>query len=649
MRIKFTVLFCFLSSYLFAQQPYWEKYLGGSGFDAGKKIINTTDGNFVIGGEVASTDGIGTGNAGDADVVILKYSPTGDMLWATRLGGSGAEDFGDIIQTADGGYAMIGTTESPDGELHSLYGKMDLFLTKFNDRGVLQWKQYYGGSGNDRGFTLLEMYDGGFMIAGEAGSRNGIMLMPPLGGLDGWIARTDPKGKLIWERRYGGGGNEHINSLIPLAGDIENFTKHYMVVATTSSQDNQVNENNGGNDIWVFNIDEFGRFVGWQQSFGGEADEDVHVAKLNVSDSTIVLGGTTFSTRGDIPLQRGLGDMWFFKIDMRGKLIFSQTYGGSKQEGLSDFAQTTDGGYVLAGMTASRDGIVLNNNGSYDGLLVKTDAEGNLKVIRTAGYEKKDFFYGVVENPKGGYLCIGSSELGINNTQLIEHNGSYDIWACAYNDKAEIKVSPPTLSGRITDKKTGKPMKVYLKLTNNANLDSLQAVSTNPDDGRYIMVLPTSGEVSIGTLKPGYFFYGEDLEVSTIAMRPNVVITRNIALEPLTIGASTNLARIHFPPATPSPTPNSYSEMERLVTFMKLNPKVEILLEGHASYENDGVDKDNLSKLRADAVKEYLVKKGIKAFRIQTKGAGVSQQLEMDTREDLQAKNRRVKMVILAM
>lgn len=638
-----------MNVYLFAQQPYWEKYLGGASFDAGKKIINTSDGNFVVGAEVASTDGIGTGNAGDADVIIFKYSPKGDLLWATRLGGSGPEDFGDVIQTADGGYAMIGTTDSPDGDIHSIYGKMDLFVVKLNDRGAVQWKQSYGGTGNDRGFTLLEMYDGGFLLGGEAGSRNGVMLMQPFGGLDGWIARIDPKGKLIWERRYGGAGNEHINCVIPLAGDIENFTKHYMVVATTSSQDNQVNENNGGNDIWVFNIDEFGRFVGWQQSFGGEGDEDVHAAKLNVNDSTVALAGTTFSMRGDIPLQRGLGDMWFFKIDMRGKLIFSQTYGGSKQEGISDFAPTSDGGYILAGMTASRDGIVDKNNGSFDGLLIKTDAGGNLKIVRTAGYEKKDFFYGVVESPAGGYLCIGSSELGINNTQLIEHNGSYDIWACAYNDKAEIKVSPPTLSGRITDKKTGKPMKVYLKLTNNANLDSLQAVSTNPDDGRYIMVLPTSGEVSIGTLKPGYFFYGEDIEVNTISLRPNVVITRNIALEPLTIGASTNLPRIHFGAADYQPTPNSYSEMERLVTFMKLNPKVEILLEGHASYENDGVDKDNLSLSRADAIKNYLVKKGIKAFRIQTKGAGVSQQLEMDTREELQAKNRRVKMVILAM
>lgn len=649
MNIKLTILFSFLSTYIYAQQPYWEKYLGGAGFDAGKKIINTTDGNFIIGAEVASTDGLGTGNAGEADIVILKYTPQGDLMWATRLGGSGPEDFGDIIQTTDGGYAMIGTTESADGDIHSLYGKMDLFVVKLSEKGAVEWKQSYGGTGNDRGFTLLQMYDGGYLIAGEAGSRNGVMLMQPLGGLDGWIARTDPKGKLIWEKRYGGGGNEHINCIIPLVGNVENFTKHYMVITTSSSKDTQVKSNKGGNDIWVFNIDEFGRFVGWQQNYGGELDEDVHAAKLNVNDSTVVLAGTTFSTGGDILLQRGLGDMWFFKIDMRGKLLFSQTYGGTKQEGISDFAPTLDGGYVIAGMSASKDGIIEKNNGSFDGLLIKTDAGGNFKVIRSAGYEKKDFFYGVVENPAGGYLCIGSTELGMNSTQLIEHNGSYDIWACAYNDKAEIKLSPPTLSGRIIDKKTGKPMKVYLKLTNNANLDSLQAVSTNPDDGRYIMVLPTAGEVSIGTLKPGYFYYGEDIEVSTISLRPNVIITRNISLEPLSMGASINLSRIHFPSADFHPTQNSYSEMERLVTFMKLNPRVEILLEGHASYESDGVDKDNLSESRANAVKEYMVKKGINPSRIQTRGAGVSEQLEKDTREDLQAKNRRVKLVILNM
>ena len=81
---------------------------------------------------------------------------------------------------------------------------MDLFLAKLTKDGVLEWTKSYGGGNNDRGFCVLELYDKGFLLGGETGSRDGTMQMPPLGGIDGWIARLDNKGKLIWERRYGG-------------------------------------------------------------------------------------------------------------------------------------------------------------------------------------------------------------------------------------------------------------------------------------------------------------------------------------------------------------------------------------------------------------------------------------------------------------
>lgn len=631
-------------------QTEWQRFLGGSGYDSGKKIIRGSDGNMIVVAEVSSTDGMGEGNSGNTDLSIFKYSQQGDILWQTLIGGSGNEDFGDIIPTSDGGYAIMGTTDSESGEIHTEGGQMDLFIVKLNGFGQKEWTKAYGGTGNDRGFTLIEMYDKGFLIGGEAGSRNGDMRMQPFGGLDGWIARIDKTGKLIWERRFGGGGVDRVNNIIGLG--VTDLTYRFLVVATTNSTDNHLNKNLGKQDIWAFNIDEYGKFTGWQNNFGGEADEDIHVARLDTRDSTIVISGTTFSSNQDIPKQQGMGDIWICKFDVKqGKVIFSQTFGGSKQDGCEDVLFTADGGYLLTGMTQSRDGDIPQNAGYYEGVVIKTDAMGQKKWVKTAGYEKKDFLFYSVESPNGGYISVGLSELTNNGIQIVEHNGKWDIWICKFTEpgkEAPVSITPPTITGVMIDKITRKPIKAYLKLTNLETLDSMQAVSTRPDDGSYMMIMPTKGKVSIGTLKPRYFYFGEDFDLTQISSQPNTLIKRNIELEPIKVGQTIILSNIRFNQAEATPTRESYSELERLVTFMKLNPSLVIALEGYCSYESDGVDKANLSLNRANTVKSYLTSHGIREARVQATGNNVNKQLYMEKDEAHQAKNRRVEMTITA-
>ncbi len=323
-------------------------------------------------------------------------------------------------------------------------------------------------------------------------------------------------------------------------------------------------------------------------------------------------------------------------------------YGGTKQEGATNLIKTTDGGFLLTGPTQSKDGDIGTTKGGFDGFLLKTDNKGKKKWLKTGGYDKKDFLYASAEIAPGQFLSIGNSELTNHAAQLMEHSGKYDIWLTCTKDSASKEASTPTLTGVVIDKTTRKPMKVYLKLINSETLDSLQAVSTNPDNGEYLMVLPKKGNVSFVTLKPGFLFYGGDLNLEILASKPNPVIKRNIEMEAITEGMTVNLSKVYFNSADPHPAPESFSELERFATFMKINPKVKVTLYGYASFQDDGTDKGNLSLNRAAAVKSYLVKRGIKEDRVLAAAGDINKQITLDTNPELQRKNRRVEFVIIA-
>ena len=156
------------------------------------------------------------------------------------------------------------------------------------------------------------------------------------------------------------------------------------------------------------------------------------------------------------------------------------------------------------------------------------------------------------------------------------------------------------------------------------------------------MVLPTKGNVSFVTLKPGYLFYGGDLNLDILSLKPNPVVRRNIEMEPLVEKMTVNLEKVYFNSADARPTAESYAEMERFATFMRINPQVKVTLYGYASFQDDGVDKGNLSLNRATSIKSYLVKRGIREDRVQAAAGDINQQITLDTDPQAQKRNRRV-------
>jgi hypothetical protein len=161
----------------------WTRLIGGSGYDWGTSVQQTSDGGYVIAGVTFS---YGAGG----DVYLIRMDATGDTVW-TRTHGSTDWEIGRSVQeTSDGGYIIAGTTDSLG------YGNEDVYLIKTDDQGHAAWTNTLGGAGEQFGSSVDQTSDGGYIVAGfaaDSGISEGV-----------YVVRTDSSGAEIWSEVYGG-------------------------------------------------------------------------------------------------------------------------------------------------------------------------------------------------------------------------------------------------------------------------------------------------------------------------------------------------------------------------------------------------------------------------------------------------------------
>jgi len=175
--------------------PYFCKATGGPANEAGKSLIQTSDGGYAIAGITISF------GAGKADVYVVKLDTNGNLQWTKTIGGP-KDDWGSsLIQSSDGGYAIAGTTGSFGA------GKADVYVVKLDTNGNLQWTKTIGGPKDDWGSSLIQSSDGGYAIAGYTISFGA-------GGDDVYVVKLDASGNLQWTKTIGGPKDDWGSSLI---------------------------------------------------------------------------------------------------------------------------------------------------------------------------------------------------------------------------------------------------------------------------------------------------------------------------------------------------------------------------------------------------------------------------------------------------
>ena len=175
----------------------WQQTYGGDSGEGARAMIQTVDGGFALAGRTFSF------GAGADDFWLVKTDAHGNIEWQQTYGGADRDGPSAVIQTVDGGFVLAGYT-ADSGAGGAVIWLDDIWLVKTDARGTVQWNQTYGGSGDDEAYSVIQMADGGFILAGRMGG-------------DAWLAKTDAHGNIEWQQTYGGAGEEAAQAVIQTA------------------------------------------------------------------------------------------------------------------------------------------------------------------------------------------------------------------------------------------------------------------------------------------------------------------------------------------------------------------------------------------------------------------------------------------------
>jgi hypothetical protein len=257
----------------------WGRYFG-PGDHRGYSVQQTTDGGYIL---------TGGGEGGSGDVHLIKTDENGDEQWYRTFGESCCTDIGySVQQTTDGGYIITGMTGSYGN------GGFNVYLIKTNENGNIQWAKQFGGDGYDKGYSVQETIDGGYILTGSTyiGDTGGTV--------DLYLIKTDENGNEQWAKTFGGDGKDVGYSVQ------QTIDEGYIITGFTNSFKNT-------KDVYLIKTNENGDEQ-WYRTFGAIGAGDW----LNENETISELSGY-FS---------GVG----LSID-----------------------QTTDGGYIITGLILNEE------------------------------------------------------------------------------------------------------------------------------------------------------------------------------------------------------------------------------------------------------------------------------------------------------
>ena len=359
--------------------------------------------------------------------------------WQKSLGGTLSDYAYCIDQTSDGGYIVAGNTQSNDGDVAGNHGETDVWIVKLDSDGQISWKKTFGGSASDGAHSIMQTSDAGYIFAGYTASNDGDVTGNH-GGRDFWIVKLDSFGNISWQNAVGGNATD-------IAYSIDQTSDGGFIAAGyTQSSAGDVIGYHGGSDYWVVKFDDTGN-ISWQKCLGGSSDEEANSIQQTTGGGYIVAGSSQ-SSDGDITSNHGSSDYWVVKLDATGELSWENSLGGSFNDVAHSVTQTSDGSYLVAGISSSSNGDVTGANGGRDYWLVKLDATGTIIWQSALGGEDTDVSYSVTETSDGGCIVAGFSTS--TNGNIAGNHGDSDYWISKLDNSGDFSWQQ-TIGGSSTD------------------------------------------------------------------------------------------------------------------------------------------------------------------------------------------------------
>lgn len=365
----------------------WQKTYGGMYDDFARVVRETftsqggdSDG-FIVTGNIGIT-------AANRDMWLIKLNPDGTIDWQRTYGGDNGEYAFDAHQVFDAageasGFVVGGYTRS---NLTNRYDMWGLYLESdgdvLGDLSLSGTGYNEGAVARDNARTITPCYDAttgahtGYLIAGYKGFIN-YSVTDPWGYDDLWLVRVALDGTILWEKQIGGADQTDVATCVRLVRNSAGVPDGYVVLGYTSSYGSGGSPI--GTDAWVLRVHENGTStdatIDWQKAYGRSTTDEYAYSIEPTSEGGFIMTCATNWVYGTDPIRDV--DVWVVKLAADGTVTWAREYGGDSHDSARAIVPTSDGGYVVAGSTASY-GTSVGGTPNLDFWLLKLDAEGNI-------------------------------------------------------------------------------------------------------------------------------------------------------------------------------------------------------------------------------------------------------------------------------
>ncbi len=352
------------------------KTYGGSYDDVGQSLIQLENGDFLIAASSYSF-------VESQDYWLIRTDRDGNISW-TKNYNYHFDTCKSVIACEDGGFALFGTGCIPSSSTCSQY-----WLVKVNSSGLESWNYTYGTAYDDFGNDFVEIPGGaGFALFGRfynASASN----------FDWWLVLTNKDGHQLWNRSYGGPGDDYGNSIL-VTNDNGLLLAGSRYNTTTSSDDGYVIKTNSE-----------GR-VEWEFSYGAKSTIN---SIIKTSDGGYAFAGYIFDSASRVD------KAWFVKITADGRVITEERYDRVGIGGKAyDIAEAPDGGFGIAA-----ECYITSAGSESRAWYIRTDENGNILWDYTFG-AIDDCVYSITYVQGGGFAMTGSTSqntVGLTDVRLV--------------------------------------------------------------------------------------------------------------------------------------------------------------------------------------------------------------------------------------
>lgn len=485
---------------------FWATYYGASGNDSGSACSTDASGNIYLGGATLSSYSIASGghqnNYGGVlyDAFLVKFNSNGVRQWATYYGGTDDDRGNSCAIDFSGNVYLAGETKSASGIASGGHqnalasSNYDSFLVKFDSDGIRQWATYYGGTGNDNGYSCSIDLSGNIYMAGETTSLSdiasgGYQNVFAGGSYDAFLVKFDSTGTRQWATYCGGTGDDYGQGCsTDASGNI------YLTGETTSPSDitsggHQNTFGGGFYDAFLVKLSTNG-VRGWATYYGGtgydsgrscstDALGNIYLAGNTRSSSGIASGGYQNTFAGITY------DAFLVKFNTTGVRQWATYYGGTGDDyGISCITDGSDN-VCLVGRTTSSFDIALGGHqntyaGATDAFLVKFTSGGLRQWATYYGGTGSDGGQSCATDASGNIYLAGYSE----SLSGISSNGHQNVYGGGEFDAFLVKFSVLGYATEATE---------YL----NSSANSEISVFPNPSRGEFFIETINAGLVVI--------------------------------------------------------------------------------------------------------------------------------------------------------